>query len=228
MYSRWKYTVLLVSLLLLIVLHPLTADLALGRRLYEALLTLVFLAAFLQVFQRRGFRTAAVVLGLPTLVANWTGFALPDLPTAPLAVALHLLAALFLGLAVAAVLRDIIEARAVTLDSLCGAFAGYLVVSLIFFHLYSVLETVWPGSFRAGSDVLKELSDPDRRRSVLIYFSMVTMTTVGYGDVVPASQAARVLACLEALAGQFYIAVILAELIGLKASQGGGRPLNPG
>jgi hypothetical protein len=221
-YKRWRYTALLVSLLCLVVFHPLTADLAVGRRLYYVLLTLVFVAAFLQVYQRRAFRTAAVVLGLPTLIANWTAFAFPDLPPAPLAVALHLLAALFLGLAVTAILRDVNEAKAITLDSLCGAFAGYLLVAVIFYHLFYMLEAVWPGSFQGGPDVLKELADPDGRRSVLAYYSIVTMTTVGYGDVVPASNAARMLACLEALAGQFYIAVILAELIGLKASQGGG------
>jgi hypothetical protein len=225
LYARWKYTVLLGSLLLLIVLHPMAAGLAVERLLYDLLITLVFVAAFLQIFQRRGFRYAAVLLGLPTLVAHWTGYAFPNLPPTPLAVALHLLAALFLGLAVAAVLRDIADAKAITFDSLCGAFAGYLMVAVIFYHLFCMLEAVRPGSFRGGPDVMNELADADGRRSVLAYFSMVTMTTVGYGDVVPVSHPARMLACLEALVGQFYIAVILAELIGLKASQkGDGRP----
>jgi hypothetical protein len=144
----------------------------------------------------------------------------PDLPPAPLAAAHNLLAALFLGLAVAAILRDINDAKTITLDSLCGALAGYLLVSVIFYHLSSMLELVRPGSVQGGPDVLKELADADRCHSVLAYFSMVTMTTVAYGEVVPASRAARTLACLEALAGQLCMAVILAELIGLKASQG--------
>jgi hypothetical protein len=219
---RWKYTVLLLSMLLLIVLHPMAGDLGAGRWLYDLLLTLVFLAAFLGVFQRRSYRLAAVLLGLPTLAANWIGYALPGLPPAPLAVALHVLAALFLGFAVTAILRDIHEAKAVTADSLCGAFAGYLLVGVIFFHLFCIVEIVWPGSF--GPDVLRELTDPDQRRSALNYFSLVTLTTLGYGDIVPVSRTARMVACLEAVVGQFYIAVVLAELIGLRLSQrnGGG------
>jgi hypothetical protein len=74
------------------------------------------------------------------------------------------------------------------------------------------------------ADLMVQMADQDERRSLLTYFSFMTLTTVGYGDVIPATQPARVLAALEAVTGQFYIAVVMAELIGLKVSQPHGGP----
>jgi hypothetical protein len=225
-YLRRRYSVLLLAILLLLVLHPLVRGSVLARWLYDLLLTLVFLAALLAVFQRRAHHLVAVLLGGLTMVANWVGYVLPGLPPEPLAVGFHVLAALFLGFATATILLTIHEARAVTADSLAGAFSGYVLAGLVFMHLYCVLEAVAPGSFRVPSDLGAGLSDPEQRRTILNYLSFMTLTTVGYGDIVPATSTAWELACVEAVAGQFYVAVVIAELIGLKVSQpaGGSRP----
>ena len=88
------------------------------------------------------------------------------------------------------------------------------------------LELLHPGSFIVDGKVLR----PDLRRfyyqheiSTLIYYSLVTLATVGYGDIVPLSLPARVRAALEAIAGQFYIAVLIARLVSIRYSRWGGE-----
>jgi hypothetical protein len=66
---------------------------------------------------------------------------------------------------------------------------------------------------------LAQLAEEGRQRSVLTYFSFITLTTLGYGDITPGSGAARGLAMVEAIMGQFYIAVLVAELVGRRVSQ---------
>ncbi len=76
------------------------------------------------------------------------------------------------------------------------------------------------GSFQASGELADTLKSPEARGPVLVYYSFVTMTTVGYGDITPVSPPARTLAWLEAMMGQFYIAVLVAALVGIRVSQG--------
>jgi hypothetical protein len=202
---------------------------AFGERLvFDALVTVVFLAALLAVGPKGPGRLPALLLGIPTLVGAWTGYVLPGLPRPPLACGFHLAAALFLGFAAATILRAIHREEGVSADSVYGAFCGYLLVGLAFGHLYCLAEAMRPGSFAGAKDVMTHLQDEDRRHSLLTYFSFLTLTTVGYGDITPASAPARALAALEALLGQFYIAVIIAEIIGKRVAQAiSGRRSDP-
>src|SRR5204863_7015600 len=99
-------------------------------------------------------------------------------------------------------------------DSIYGAFCGYLLVGLIFGHLYRCLEALSPGSFHGNADFMAHVQDERYTHFLLVYFSFVTLTTVGYGDITPASEATRGLAVVEAVIGQFYLAVLIGELIG--------------
>jgi hypothetical protein len=80
--------------------------------------------------------------------------------------------------------------------------------------LYSMLDTKWPGSFAVGSRLLEQIQADHSRIHVFTYYSFITLTTVGYGDVTPVSAPARTCAWLEALSGQFYLAVLVAGLVG--------------
>jgi voltage-gated potassium channel len=117
------------------------------------------------------------------------------------------------------VLRALLGEPRVSPDAVYGAFCGYLLIALVFAHLYCLLESAQPGSFKGSPELAGRLASAADRLFVLNYFSLVTLTTVGYGDVVPAADAARGLVCLEAMLGQFYIAGLVAELIGRKVSQ---------
>ena len=108
------------------------------------------------------------------------------------------------------------RARRVTARTLLGAVSGYLLLGIAFGSLFAIAERTVPGSLQssvAGTD-LEEIGH-------LLYYSFVTLTTVGYGDVTPVGDGARLLAILESVLGQFYIAAVVARLISLHVSPAG-------
>lgn len=213
-----KYLALLSTLLLLIVAFPLLRTVLAARLIYDALLATVFLLALVTVFTPRR-RLLAVLLGVPTMVGLWVGYVLPDLPRVPLVVAFHSSAAVFLGFALVAILADVYRRERIDVDGVYGALCGYLLVGLGFGHVYCIVETANPGSFHANEEIRWRLRDESEMQFELSYFSFTTLTTLGYGDVTPARGGARGLAIVEAMLGQFYVAVLLGELIGKKVSQ---------
>jgi hypothetical protein len=226
---RQRFRALLLALGALIVVHPLLHDALPGRLLFDVLGTLCFLAALLVLYPRRSLRLLAVGLGIPTIIGNWTDYALPDVPALPVNVAFHGIAALFFAFTIAAILLGIYRAKMVTAESIYGALCAYLLVALAFSHLYCIVEAVNPRSFRGGEELARQLQDRGSRHFVLTYFSLITLTTLGYGDIAPASGAARGLAAFEAVLGQVYIAVLIAELVGRRGAQGpSGPPADPG
>ena len=111
--------------------------------------------------------------------------------------------ALFLLLVTGVILRHVFRDAAVTPDMILGAVCAYLLIGLAFNQLYSMVEALRPGSFVGAVGVQQDGG----------YFSLVTLSTLGYGDVVPTRALARSLAAVEAVLGQFYIAVIVARLV---------------
>jgi hypothetical protein len=99
-------------------------------------------------------------------------------------------------------------------DSVYGAICGYLLLGMAWGVLYSMLDTGRPGSFQIGDRLAEQAQAEHSRIPLFTYYSFITLTTVGYGDVTPLSTPARTCAWLEALTGQFYLAVLVAGLVG--------------
>jgi hypothetical protein len=135
------------------------------------------------------------------------------------AVALHVVATAFLGYSVVAIMKTVHKEEAVSADSVYGAFCSYLLVGLAFGHVYCLIETVFPGSFLFREPRAAPAGGEQMEYFLLTYFSFVTLTTVGFGDITPAHAAARSLAVVEAVTGQFFIAILIAELIGKRVAQ---------
>jgi hypothetical protein len=115
----------------------------------------------------------------------------------------------FLLVATAYTLRQIAVGRSIDANRLVGAVCVYLLLGVIWAMLYTLVESMSPGAFTGFSP-----SEDRSWDSEWLYFSFVTMTTLGYGDILPVSAIARGLAYLQAVAGQFYIAVLVAGLVG--------------
>jgi hypothetical protein len=225
-YMNWllkrKHLILVCAVMLLLVGHPLVRQLPVERVLYDAMLCFLFLAALLLIFGEWHFRLLGVLLSIPAIAGAWTGYAIHGLPRQGFAIGFHLSAMLFLGLAVAVVLKAIFREERVTGDSVAGAFGGYLLIGVAFGHLYCVLESAEPGSFRDLQPGASTSVDANPH-ALLTYFSFTTLTTVGYGDVLPQTPEARSLAITEAIVGQFYIAVLIAAIIGNWVAQAVGN-----
>jgi hypothetical protein len=121
---------------------------------------------------------------------------------------------LFSLLAIAwVVLLQVSRAGPVTAHHVRGAVALYLLIAAIFAYAYAYLEMIRPGAFRRPDGWTPELS---HRPEAFYYFSVVTLTTLGYGDVTAVDPGARDLVMLEALLGQLFPAIIIARLVTLE------------
>lgn len=146
---------------------------------------------------------------VPMLVLNWVLFwiKIPSVFTAA-----YLSDILFLAFTIAMILRFIIKADHVTRDVLFAAVVVYLLIGVTWSMIFTLLEHHAPGSFDFLNGQIQNSG------YAFIYYSFVTLTTLGYGDVVPLTSQAGALAILEALIGQLYLAVMLATLVGLHIS----------
>jgi voltage-gated potassium channel len=215
---RWKFTCLVLMLLFLGIMHPFISENTALYTLVYTLFIILFVFAFLVLFRSRGSRTVAAALGLPTVAAISMNYLLPSASPAMDALLFHLFPALFLFFTAVVILETVFRDAVVSADSVNGAFGGYLLLGLAFSHVYCLLVVFRPNAF-VLSETLGELpSEGGARHSLFTYFSFSTLTTLGYGDITPRGPGARTLAWVEAMIGQFYVAVIVAELIALKVS----------
>jgi hypothetical protein len=147
------------------------------------------------------------VVAVSVFLASWV------VPVAPPAIRLTSLLALVLLLVV--VLGQTFRRGPVTFHRIQGAIAAYLLLGVIWAQAFSLVELLRPGAFSSAVDVTGSPRP-------WLYFSFMTLTTVGYGDILPVHPAARSLAMLEAVTGPLYIAILLARLVSLAVASGPG------
>jgi voltage-gated potassium channel len=202
-YREYRFQVLLAILLLYIIVSMLLEGSRHAALLRTTLVSFVLLASMGCLRSRRKRRTLALWLGMATLIGGWvtvdTG--LPGL----LILSTGFRIVFFLVVA-ATLIYQVATSAEVTLGVIVGAIDGYLLLGMMGGGALSIVEIASPGSFSA---VGSSLEHPD-----LLYYAFITMTTVGYGDISPVAPAARSVAVLLAVAGQLYIAVLMALLVG--------------
>jgi hypothetical protein len=219
-YSERRFGVLLVILVVLLAGPAVLLGFGLSAAWFDGLMALLLVAAIVSLCFERHQRLFALLLGVPTVLLSVGGHALPGEASAPVLFAGHLCEVLFLLGASVLIVKSLFGARALTFDSILGAVCGYLFLGLAWAVLYALIEGFRPGSFEISPRLVTDGEPARPLPHVLTYFSFVTLTTVGYGDISPVSPAARTLACMEAVTGQFYLAVIVAGLVSLLAAKG--------
>ena len=215
---RWRFAVVLVASLLLAVAQPLTSGLFGDQGSFNVFFSLLIIAVLLLVFEEREHRRIAISLGLAAFLGIWVSRGLGGLAGRVLLVGAHLFAACFFAFALYGIVRAIFVKQA-SGDAIFGAVCGYLLLGIIWSLLYSAVETASPGSFdmpvSGNANVVAVRPD----RGALSYYSFITLATVGYGDVTPTTPLARTLAWMEAIAGQLYLAILVAGLVGFEVTQ---------
>ena len=209
-YFRLRYTILFYSLLVTMVVAPASGALGLNVSLVEVFLAANLIAGIIPMGNRNERRVLLViVLGIAVMMrlgAAWIDKAM--LSTASLAIwtALALMAA---GSALSFAFR----ARSIDREHVYAALSAYLLAGIFFGVLYWVLEQIRPGTFALAGEFSPNSA---------IYFSFVTLATLGYGDIVPRADVARGLATLEGVGGQLFLAVLIARLVSLYARESRG------
>ncbi len=209
--KSYNFAFLLAGLLLCIVLLPLISglDLVTTALMTEvAFLLTLLIGVWSLLGNRLWFRIGIALTALTGLMTVTDAF----LPNEWLSRASALLTLLFLLLSSALAFRSVFSSGQVDVNRLLGAACPYLMIAPIWALLYMLLD-----SFNRES--LTNLATTTYPFWEYLYFSFVTLTTLGYGDIAPASAAARVLAGLEAVLGQFYLTLLVAALVGMHIAQ---------
>jgi Ion channel len=224
LYNERRFGVLLVILAVLLAGPPIFLGFGLSAGWFDGLMLVLMLAAILSLCLERQQRIFALAVGIPAIVFSAGGYALSGTVSAWVLFVGHLCEVLFLFGAATLIVKSLFAARSLTFDSIFGAVCGYLFLGLGWAVCHSMIESFRPGSFEVSQSLRSIGEPPHPSPHVLTYYSFVTLTTVGYGDVIPASATTRTLAWIEAITGQFYLAVIVAGLVSLLVAK--PRPPN--
>lgn len=199
-YFRRRHAVLFYSLLAMLIAIPGAASLGLPQSALKFLMALCLLAAIIPNVNK-GRRTILFVAILSLIILRFVSER-DDVPInfGPV-LALYGLTGL---LATAATLRFVLRSPHIDSETVYAALSTYLLAGVFFSVIYSAIEFTWPGSF-TGPSAFDEAS--------ALYFSFVTLASLGYGDILPRSDLARGVATFEVVSGQLYLAVLVARLI---------------
>ena len=155
----------------------------------------------------RHFRIG-LALGIPTFILEWVSYFVPG---HALAVATSITTLVFVIYVGIRIFGYVLAPGEVNPDKLFAAGSFYFLIGLAFAIIYGVLEFLTPGSF-AGITLF---GDENRPTAELLYYSFVTLTTLGYGEITPVTPQVRSLAAIEAMMGVFYLAIMVARLVAL-------------
>jgi hypothetical protein len=198
---------LLALLAALFLSTPFIEGLPGGDLIETVLMTGVMLAAVLAVGGRRRSLAIALVLVSPALGGKWANHFWPSRFSS----VLYLFTAIiFLGFVVVNLIRFILSARRVDTNVLCAGLSGYLLLGLLWVPAYVMVAQLNPGAFNLSAGPKETLGGFNA-----FYFSFMTLCTVGYGDITPISKGARMLAIIEAIAGLFYVTVLISRLVAI-------------
>ncbi len=209
MLDRYRYAYLLATLGLLIIGRPFLPEF--GRNLVIAMLALSLVTAAVTSATRRyqtwvGFAMTFAIVFVSLVPDDFAGL--------NTAVIYPSLGVIYWSLTAVLILRRIaVRTTRITVDTINGAICVYLLMGLGWSHAYALLEAVQPGAFLISPEMI-EVGGRSFER--FIGFSFVTLTTLGYGNVVPLTPEGESLAIAEAIAGQLFLAVLLARFVAME------------
>lgn len=215
-----KHAILLAAIVGVVLIESFSHRLLLGPVVSDLAILTTELLVLLIVFDRRVNRLVGFIAFAAAVASALAHYVVPpSYPQESLRLINHSALLLLLGFATIVTLRNIFEQRVVRFDDVLGAVCGYLLAAGAWSHLFMLVEIFVPGSFSVSPGFGAGLDSWHGRIAVLNYVSLGSLTSVGSGAVVPVLPPATVLTTLEAMFGQFYIAIVVAQLVGAKLSQ---------
>jgi hypothetical protein len=206
-FHKSRFLTLLVSIILLFMVSPIAKQLGWKTALLmiDAAFTVVFMASVYAVSVNRRQFIVGAILFVPVVSLIWID---PFNENPKVSVPMLVMFLVFFVYIIYSITAHVLRIDEVTMEQVAGTLCVYLLIGILWAVAYDLLEHVFPGSF----------SEPDMAFPDYSYFSFVTLTTLGYGDVLPVSRVARSFAVVEAIIGQFFLAVLVARQVGLHIS----------
>ncbi|WP_041401677.1 potassium channel family protein [Planctopirus limnophila] len=206
---RYSTFELLGSLILLFLAAPFLERMPQKDLIESVLITLVMTMAIIAVSEKKSALIVALSLAIPTLAMKWINHFSPRL----LGPEIHLVTTtIFFLYVIAQLLKYIVRAPQVDQRVVCAAICGYLMLGMAWIPLYMLADDL---AISGVAFQFSTPSEPDHRMHAFnaLYFSFITLTTAGYGDIIPISPLARMLAMIEAITGVFYMAILVSRLV---------------
>ena len=216
------YRNLTIALTLLFVSSPVLDKFFGSSRIDSYLIVGFLIFALYQITRRRADLVIGLALGIPAVASGLFNALTPDTPA--INAIPTILGAAFLGFLVWRIIKDIFFGNRITSEQIFGSVCAYLLIGLVFSSMYSFIFLMSPDAF-AFSDALTNyltIKHEYQNFGIFTYFSFVTMTSLGYGDMAPISEMARALAWIQAVLGQLYLAITVAALVGIHIAKDQG------
>ena len=208
--SENRFFILLVLILSTIVLTPFLDHFLETRILMDIFLTVLFFSIIFAIKSKRSHLIIASILVLPLILSTWSIYFYDSTQTS---IFTRIFGAMFFGYTVIIILQMIARSTDITRETIFASVVAYLLIALMWAFFYMILEMVVPGSFSfPGKSIRAETMQFE-------YFSFITITTLGYGDITPLTNRASALTLLEAIIGQIYLVVLVAWLVGMYVSR---------
>jgi voltage-gated potassium channel Kch len=202
--KKYRFNILLVTLLLLLLIYPFLEHFKLTglRLLLNAFTTIIMISSVYAVSENRHQLFLALSVILPAIFFGW-GHELLQVKMSH--VGATVMQAIAFGFVAFHILRYALRRGPVNAEKIAAAVCVYLIIGVVWQDLYVIVDIFIPGSFNSAAS----------SRLEYLYFSFVTLSTLGYGDITPANGPAQALAYTEALVGQLYLTILVARLVGL-------------
>jgi voltage-gated potassium channel len=209
LHSKERFLILICLILGMVVLVPILNRFTAARVFLEIFLTAIIISMLYVISNKKGFVIAGVLLAVVMLVSFWLVYFTQNKWIAAIGMVTGVL---FVGLVISNILGSMLKSEGVDREIIYKAILLYLLAALMWAFLYTFLELVDPASFNIDLDQFRGYS------LVFQYYSFVTITTLGYGDITPVTEVAKAFSVLEAVCGQLYLVVVVAWLVGMHVS----------
>jgi len=209
-----RFSYLFFTIILLFLLRPFIEGKMAVTLVTNIFIWFIVISCVWAVHEKRKHQRLVVGIAAVAILADLLDFLLQNPVTSWTS---KIVIVLFLGYAVIAILLYLARQEEVTPDMIMAAASEYMLIGVLWASFYFLIETINPGSFNVSTEQMD--------RSGFLYFSFVTLTTTGYGDILPVSDQARSLATLEMITGQLFMAITVARLVGLYTARANKRDL---
>jgi voltage-gated potassium channel len=215
-----RHVELLTALVATELVNPLLAEAKLVERIVSIVLfSLVCVAVFRALFHTRRRRWIGSVLVGAVLALSLARLFVPMELRLQTGIVLNVFAAAFYVFVFSVILSHVFNTRVLRTDDVVGAFSGYMLIALIWGRLYALTWMLKPGYFSISSNIEWQLHNWNTLLALFDYYSFTTISTIGYAAITTIGPPGNTLVWLEVMCGQFYMAVVVATIVGMKLAE---------
>ena len=207
--SKERFLILLSLIMGLLILQPILGRFVAAQILMSIFLTAIGISMVHTISSKKKHAIVGVFLAIVGIASLWIQYVHPNKTIAVIGTFATIL---FTAVVIAVILDFILKSEQVSREIIYAAILLYLLAALMWAHLYTFLELVDPASFNI------DISQANVNLIEFKYYSFVTITTLGYGDILPVTEVAKAFSVLEAVVGQLYLVVAVAWLVGMHVS----------